>query len=67
MDIFFNIVIEKLTTSPINYHSDQNNNMHVDFEDLPIQVKGLMTVDKWGIHTFRTFKKRKHDIIGEPP
>ncbi|KAG5592297.1 hypothetical protein H5410_042811 [Solanum commersonii] len=47
---------------------DNPNNMVYDaFGELPTRVKGLMNMDRWEMTNFRTMKKKRNDLIWEPP
>uniref|UniRef100_M1DFI8 RNase H family protein n=1 Tax=Solanum tuberosum TaxID=4113 RepID=M1DFI8_SOLTU len=47
---------------------DNPNDMAYDvFAELPTRVKGLMNMDRWEMTNFRTMKKKRNDLIWEPP
>ncbi|KAH0698186.1 hypothetical protein KY290_014401 [Solanum tuberosum] len=47
--------------------SSPGNILYEYFEELPAKVKGLMTMDRWGVTSFRTRQKKKQDLIWDPP
>ncbi|XP_059306149.1 uncharacterized protein LOC132057525 [Lycium ferocissimum] len=48
-------------------HGNTNNQTYYVYEDLPNQVKGLMTLDRWSLPAFRTVKKARSNIKYDPP
>ncbi|KAH0748754.1 hypothetical protein KY290_027986 [Solanum tuberosum] len=47
--------------------SSPGNILYEYFEELPAKVKGLTTMDRWGVTSFRTRQKKKQDLIWDPP
>lgn len=47
-------------------HVDPQCKLYEVFADLPSEVKGLMTIDKWNMPAFRTFE-RKEELTWDPP
>lgn len=48
-------------------HSQTYYQLFHNFEDLPRQVKGLLNMDRWGLPSMRTTRKKKSEITYNPP
>ncbi|KAH0698662.1 hypothetical protein KY284_012877 [Solanum tuberosum] len=48
-------------------HTNQHSTMFTTFAELPRRIKGLMTMDRWNMINFRTIRKKKIEIIWDPP
>lgn len=59
-----NKVADKLAT--ISHTVPSNQEFH-EYVDLPNQVKGLMTLDKWSLPSFRRIRKKRNTMTFDQP
>lgn len=48
-------------------YDNTNDVVYETFAYLPTRVKGLMNLDRWEMTNFRTMKKKRDELIWEPP
>jgi len=48
-------------------YDNGNNKTYKSFAYLPTRVKGLMNMDRWEMTNFRTIKKKRNNLILDPP